>query len=320
MVARTHGGPDVIEREDFTIGAPGPGEILIAQEAIGLNFIDTYVRSGLYPSPLPAQIGAEAAGTVAAVGPGVTAFSPGDRVGYALGPHGAYATHRIMPANRVLNLPDGISCEIAAATMLKGMTACFLAEDCGKVQSGQAVLVHAAAGGVGSLLVPWLADLGAMVIAHSGSTEKAALAKEAGASHSLSGPLDSLADEVRALTGGKGVAVVFDGVGRASWDASVASLAIRGLLVSYGNASGAVPPVDLLTLSRAGSLFVTRPTLYDYAREDEDYQSLAMRLFDRITRGIVKPDINQRFALADAAEAHRSLEARKTTGSTLLIP
>ncbi|WP_253183335.1 quinone oxidoreductase family protein [Sphingobium phenoxybenzoativorans] len=320
LIIRAHGGPEVIEREDFQTSDPGPGEILIAHEAIGLNFIDTYVRSGLYPSPLPAALGAEAAGTVIAVGPGVTGIAPGDRVAHALGAHGSYATHRLMPANRVLKLPDAISCETAAATLLKGMTAAFLAEDCGRMESGQAALVHAAAGGVGSILVPWLASLGVTVIAHSGSEEKAALAKAAGAAHSLTGPYEALAEQVRGLTDGEGVHVVFDGVGKASWDASLASLRIRGLLATYGNASGPVPPIDVLSLSRGGSLFVTRPTLYDYAREDADLQRLGARLFDQIAKGVVKADINQRFALADAADAHRALEARQTTGSTVLIP
>ncbi|QUT06116.1 quinone oxidoreductase [Sphingobium phenoxybenzoativorans] len=320
LIIRAHGGPEVIEREDFQTGDPGPGEILIAHEAIGLNFIDTYVRSGLYPSPLPAALGAEAAGTVIAVGPGVTGIAPGDRVAHALGAHGSYATHRLMPANRVLKLPDAISCETAAATLLKGMTAAFLAEDCGRMESGQAALVHAAAGGVGSILVPWLASLGVTVIAHSGSEEKAALARAAGAAHSLTGPYEALAEQVRGLTDGEGVHVVFDGVGKASWDASLASLRIRGLLATYGNASGPVPPIDVLSLSRGGSLFVTRPTLYDYAREDADLQRLGARLFDQIAKGVVKADINQRFALADAADAHRALEARQTTGSTVLIP
>lgn len=278
------------------------------------------MRTGLYPSALPVGLGAEAAGTVLAVGPEVKSFTLGDRVGYALGAHGSYATHRIMPANRVLKLPDAVSCETAAAMLLKGMTACFLAEDCGKMESGQTALVHAAAGGVGSILVPWLASMGVTVIAHSGSEEKATRAKAAGAAHSLSGPFETLAAHVRDLTDGKGVNVSFDGVGRASWDASLASLKTRGLLITYGNASGPVPPVDILSLSRGGSLFVTRPTLFDYVREDADLQRLGARLFDQIAKGVVKADINQRFALADAAEAHRALEARETTGSTILIP
>jgi NADPH:quinone reductase len=320
LIVRKHGGPEVIEREDFSLPAPGEGEVLIAHEAIGLNFIDTYVRTGLYPSALPTGLGAEAAGNVTALGPGVTGLAPGDRAAYALGPHGSYATHRLMPANRVLKLPDAISCETAAALLLKGMTACFLAEDCARMQNGQTALVHAAAGGVGSILVPWLASIGVTVIAHSGSEEKAARAKTAGATHSLTGPYDSLAARVRELTNGTGVDVSFDGVGRNSWDASLASLKIRGLLITYGNASGPVPPVDILSLSRGGSLFVTRPTLFDYVRNDADLYRLGARLFDQVARGVVKADINQRFALAHAADAHRALEARETSGSTILVP
>lgn len=320
LVARAHGGPEVIAREDFDPGAPGPGEALVAQDAVGLNFIDTYVRSGLYATPLPAGLGAEAAGHVIAVGEGVTTVAVGDRVAYAAGPHGSYATHRIYPANRLLKLPDAISNEDAAATMLKGMTACFLAEDCAKVQPGQTVVVHAAAGGVGSLLVPWLVDKGVRVIAHAGNAEKAAQAKANGAQEALHCALDDLGEEVRRLTNGEGVDVVFDGVGKASWAASIASLRRRGLMVSYGNASGPVAPVNLLDLSRGGSLYVTRPTLFDYVHTDAEYRSIGERLFDRMTRGVIRADIRQRFALADAADAHRALEARQTTGSTILLP
>lgn len=319
LITRSHGGPEVIEREEFDPGSPGPGEVLIAQEAVGLNFIDTYVRSGLYPAPLPTGLGSEAAGTVKAVGDGVAQLTVGDRVAYCGGAHGSYASHRMMPANRVLKLPDAISCEAAAATMLKGMTACFLAEDCAKVQAGQAALVHAAAGGVGSILVPWLRDLGVTVLAHSGSEEKAAKAKAAGASHSLWMPFEEMAEAARGLTGGKGVDVVFDGVGKASWAASIACLKKRGLMVSFGNASGAVPPISLMDLSRAGSLFVTRPTLFDYIAEDRDYHQMGERLFDQIARGVVSIDIGQRFPLSEAADAHRALEARATVGSTVLL-
>lgn len=319
LIVRSHGGPEVIEREEFDPGSPGPGEVLIAQEAVGLNFIDIYVRSGLYPALLPAGLGAEAAGSVAAVGEGVDRLRVGDRVAYCIATPGSYATHRILPAARVLKLPDAVSCDMAAATMLKGMTACFLAEACARVQVGQGALVHAAAGGVGSILVPWLRDLGITVIAHSGSEEKAAKAKEAGASHSLCMPFEELAEAVRGLTGGKGVDVVFDGVGKASWAASIASLRRRGLMVSFGNASGPVPPVSLMDLSRAGSLFVTRPTLFDYIAEDEDYRQIGERLFEQIGRGVVPDEIGQRFALSEAADAHRALESRATVGSTVLV-
>ena len=316
MVARSHGGPEVIERESFDIPAPGEGEVLIAQEAVGLNFIDTYFRTGLYPAPLPLTLGGESAGRVAAIGAGVTGLAVGDKVGSVQG-LGAYATHRLVAANRLVRIPDDIGTQDAAAMMLKGMTACYLAEDMLDLRPGQAALVHAAAGGVGSVLVPWLRDKGVVVIAHSGSAEKAAGVQ---ADHSLHGPFDGLAEQVRDLTDGRGVDVVYDGVGKDSWDASLASLKRRGLMVSYGNASGAVPPVSLLELSRAGSLFVTRPTLFDYIATPEELAQSSDRLFDRMRRGVVRPVIGQRFALADAAEAHRALEGRRTTGSTVLIP
>ncbi|WP_256215356.1 quinone oxidoreductase family protein [Sphingobium sp. AP50] len=315
MVASAHGGPEVIAKEAFDPGAPGEGELLIEQEAVGLNFIDTYYRTGLYPAPLPTPLGSEGAGKVVAVGAGVTGFAVGDRVGCASG-LGAYATHRIIPADRAVRIPDGVSSEDAAAMMLKGMTACYLAEDSIALKAGQVALVHAAAGGVGSILVPWLRDKGVIVIAHCGSAAKAALVD---ADHSLHGPFDDLAATVRELTGGKGVDVVYDGVGKDSWRASLASLKRRGLLVSYGNASGAVPPVSLLDLSRGGSLYVTRPTLFDYIATAEELAHTADRLFDRMQRGVIKAQIGQRFALADAADAHRALEARQTIGATILV-
>ena len=316
MVARSHGGPEVIAREDFDPGAPGEGEVLIAQDAIGLNFIDTYYRTGLYPAPLPTPLGSEGAGRIAAVGPDVTGFAVGDVVGCANG-LGAYATHRIVSADRVVQIPDGVSTQDAAAMMLKGMTACYLAEDTVALTAGQVALVHAAAGGVGSVLVPWLRDKGVIVIAHCGSAEKAA---GVNADHSLHGSFDDLAETVRALTGGQGVDVVYDGVGKDSWAASLASLKRRGMMVSYGNASGAVPPVSMLDLSRGGSLYVTRPTLFDYIATADELAHTAGRLFDRMQRGVVKAVIGQRFALADAAQAHRALEARETTGATVLVP
>ncbi|ATI83450.1 quinone oxidoreductase [Sphingobium yanoikuyae] len=316
MIVRAHGGPEAIERERFDPGTPGEGEVLIAQDAIGLNFIDTYYRTGLYPAPLPLTLGSEGAGHVVAVGAGVSGIAVGDKVGCAAG-LGAYATHRIVPADRVVRIPDAVSTRDAAAMMLKGMTACYLAEDMIDLLPGDVALVHAAAGGVGSVLVPWLRDKGVVVIAHSGSPEKAA---RVDADHSLSGPLDDLAAQVRDLTSGKGVAVAYDGVGKDSWAASVASLRRRGLLVSYGNASGAVPPISLLDLSRNGSLYVSRPTLFDYVATAEDLANTAERLFDRMARGVVSAQIGQSFALADAADAHRALEGRQTTGSTILIP
>lgn len=316
MVVRAFGGPEAIEREVFDPGQPGPGELLVKNEAIGLNFIDTYYRSGLYDAPLPVALGSESVGTVAAVGPGVTGFAAGGRVGTTAA-LGGYATHRIITAARAVRVPDDISSEAAAATMLKGFTACYLAEDTIALSPGQIALVHSAAGGVGSILVPWLRDKGVIVIAHAGTPEKVA---SAGGDHAISGPLGALPGQVREITGGDGVDVVYDGVGKDSWAASLACLKPRGLMVSYGNASGAVPPVSLLDLMRGGSLYVTRPTLADYTATPEDLARAAERLFGRMRRGVVKAVIGQRFALADAADAHRALEARRTMGSTVLVP
>jgi NADPH:quinone reductase len=313
---RRFGGPEVIEREDFDPGKPGPGELLVKNEAIGLNFIDTYFRTGLYDAPLPIALGSESAGIVVAAGPGVTAFAPGDRVGSVSAP-GAYATHRKIPADRAVRIPDGVSSEDAAAAMLKGFTACYLAEETVALAAGQTALVHSAAGGVGSILVPWLRDKAVIVIAHAGTPEKSA---GVDAEHRLSGPFVALSAQVRAITAGVGVDVVYDGVGKDAWTASLACLKRRGLMVSFGNASGAVPPVSLLELMRGGSLYVTRPTLADYIAAPEDLARTAARLFDRMRSGVIKAVIGQRFALAEAAEAHRALEARRTTGSTVLIP
>jgi NADPH2:quinone reductase len=320
FILRETGGPEALKAEPIDVPRPGPGKVVVRHEAVGLNFIDTYHRSGLYPLPMPTGIGGEAAGIVEAVGEGVAGFAEGDRVGYFTGPPGAYATHREVDAEKLVKLPDSISAEVAAATMLKGCTVEYLVERCARVQAGETVLVHAAAGGVGSILVPWLKAIGARIIAHSGDSRKAALAKEAGADESLCVPMDELAAEVRKLTDGKGVPVVFDGVGEASWAASLASTARRGLLVTYGNASGAVPPFTALDLLRAGSIFVTRPTLADYCSTPEEMRASAARLFEMIEQGKVPVRIGARFPLADAAEAHRAIESRATTGSTVLIP
>ncbi|MEA1014256.1 quinone oxidoreductase [Sphingosinicella sp. LY1275] len=320
IAMRETGGPEVLEREPLGKLAPGDGELLIRNEAIGLNFIDTYYRSGLYPTPLPSGLGNESAGIVEATGEGVEGFRPGDRVGVFSGPLGAYATHRIVAAERAVKLPDAIGSEVAAAAMLKGCTAEFLIERCARVEPGQTVLVHAAAGGVGSILVPWLKAIGARVIAHAGSPAKAQQAREAGAEEALSCPMEELAAQVRALTDGKGVPIVLDGVGAASWEASLQSTARRGLIVTYGNASGPVPPFTPLDLVRAGSLFVTRPTLFDYIATPDEMRASAARLFEMIGSDAVPVRIGARYPLSDAAEAHRALESRNTTGSTLLIP
>lgn len=315
-----HGGPDVIGVGPVALSQPGLGEVLVRHEAVGLNFIDTYFRTGLYPAELPHGLGSEAAGVVQAVGAGVGGFAAGDRVGYFTGPLGAYSTHRLIDAERLVKLPDSISCEQAAAAMLKGCTAEYLVERCARVQPGDTVLVHAAAGGVGSILVQWLKAIGATVIAHAGNEEKAAAAKALGADHALSCAMDALAGAVREITGGEGVRVSLDGVGAASWQASLKSLARRGLLVTYGNASGPVPPFSPLELVRSGSLFVTRPSLVDYAASPEEMRASAERLFKMMESGAVKVVIGRRFGLNEAADAHRALEARATSGSTVLVP
>ncbi|MBV8686655.1 MAG: quinone oxidoreductase [Alphaproteobacteria bacterium] len=319
-ILRTTGGPEVLEAERIDVPRPGPGEALVRHEAVGLNFIDTYYRSGLYKVPLPSGLGSEAAGVVEAVGAEVTDFRAGDRVGYFTGPLGSYATHRTIETDRLVKLPDSIGFEQAAAAMLKGSTAEYLIERCARIQPGEAVLVHAAAGGVGSFLVPWLKHLGATVIAHAGDSRKAALARELGADHALCCPMEALAAEVRALTEGKGVPIVLDGVGAASWSASLASVARRGLIVTYGNASGPVPPFTAIDLLTAGSIFVTRPTLGDYAAGVDEMRASAARVFELIANGTIEVRIGATFPLLQAAEAHRALESRATTGSTILLP
>jgi NADPH:quinone reductase len=320
IVVRRTGGPEVLEREEFDPPVPGPGEVLLAQEAIGLNFIDTYFRSGLYPMALPGSVGNEAAGHVLEVGPDVTGFAPGDRVGYFTGAPGAYATHRVFAADRLVRLPSWLAADAAAAIMLKGCTTEFLVERCARVKAGQWALVHAAAGGVGSLLVPWLKAVGVQVIAHAGTAEKAEKARASGADITLSCPLDELAEAVRGATGGAGVATVFDGIGKASWAASLGSLAKTGLLVSFGNASGTAEPFSVMDLMRGGSLFVTRPTLGDYVATPKTLAWSSARLFEMIEKETINTLINNRFDLADAQAAHRALESRGTTGLTVLIP
>lgn len=314
------GGPEVIDARPIALPKPGPGQALVRNEAVGLNYIDTYHRSGVYTVPLPSGLGNEGAGVVEAVGAEVTEVREGHRVGYFTGPLGAYTTHRLVDADRLVKLPDAISFEDAAAVMLKGATAEYLIERCARVQPGETVLVHAAAGGVGSILVPWLKAIDAIVIAHAGDSRKAALAKELGADHALCCSMDGLAAEVRGLTDGKGVPIVLDGVGAASWPASLGSVARRGLIVTYGNASGPVPPFSALDLLAAGSIFVTRPTLGDYCTSADEIRASAARVFELVERGIVKVRIGARFPLLKAAEAHRALESRATTGSTILIP
>ena len=288
--------------------------------AIGLNFIDIYHRAGLYPLPLPSGIGSECAGVVDAIGDGVAALRTGDRVAALLTSPGSYATHVTLPADGVMRLPDAIDDETAAAALLKGLTAWMLVERIARAGAGMRVLVHSAAGGVGSIAVQWLKAVGATVIAHAGTAEKAAIATALGADHALSCPMDGLAGEVRALTGGEGVDAVLDGVGQTSWAASLAATARRGIIASYGNASGPIAPVAPIELLRAGSLFLTRPTLFDYIRSPADREMGSARLFSLLGSGAIRVAIGQRVALADAGEAQRALEARQTTGSTVLLP
>jgi NADPH2:quinone reductase len=316
----TTGGPEVIGWADVELPPPGSGEVRMRNTAVGLNFIDTYFRSGLYPVPLPSGLGQEAAGVIEAVGEGVTGFAPGDRVATFGPPIGAYATERNLPASSLFKLPDTVDDETAAAALLKGCTAEFLIERCARVQPGWPVLVHAAAGGVGQILVQWLRAIGAEVIGTVGSEAKVAVARAAGADHVLLSRSDDIAARVREITGGAGVAVVFDGVGKATWEASLAATRRRGLVVSYGNASGAVEGVQLRTLASHGSLFVSRPTSFDYYATPEERAAGAARLFAMLESGAVRVGIGQRFALEDVAAAHETLEAGGTTGSTVLLP
>lgn len=314
------GGPDVLRYEDVDLPAPGPGEVTVRHTAIGLNYIDTYFRSGLYPAPIPCGLGLEAAGVVDAVGQGVTSFKEGDRVAYGTGPLGAYSDCQNAPANRVVRVPDGIGDEDAAAMMLKGMTVQYLLRRTYEVKPGDTILFHAAAGGVGLIACQWAKHLGATVIGTAGSAEKAELAKAHGADHVILYREEDVPARVREITGGRMVPVVYDGVGKDTFEMSLDCLAPRGLLASFGNASGAVPPVDISILNAKGSLFLTRPSLAGYTATDEDLAATAADLFDVMGKGAVKADVRQRYALADAAKAHEDLEARRTTGATVLIP
>ena len=314
-----NGGPEVMRWEDVPTPEPGPGEALVRHEAVGLNYIDVDVRTGLYKAPLPATPGMEGAGTVLAVGAGVTEVKPGDRVAYAGGPIGAYATERAIAADRLVVLPDDIDATTGAAMMLQGMTAQYLLRRTYKVQAGDTIVVHAAAGGVGLILCQWAKHLGAQVIAVVSTEAKAELALAHGAAHAVVGHAD-LPAQVKRLTGGAMVPVVYDSVGRDTFTASLDCLASLGLMVSYGNASGPVPPVDIGILAAKGSLFLTRPTLNTYTAKRADLVATANDLFDVVRQGAVKIRVNQTFKLSDAAAAHTALEARQTTGSTVLVP
>jgi NADPH2:quinone reductase len=313
------GGPEVLDVVEIDRPSPAPGQILIRHEAIGLNFIDTYQRSGLYPMRYPAVLGQEAAGVVEALGEGVSRFKIGDRVAYN-GQGGAYCEYAAVPAARCVALPDDVSFEAAAASLLKGMTTEFLVRRCHAVQAGETILVHAAAGGVGTLLVQWAKAIGAVVIGTVGSQEKAAMARRLGCDHVILYREEDVPARVKEITGGAGVPVAYDSVGKDTFEMTLASLARRGLFVSYGNASGPVPAFEPLRLSRAGSLYLTRPTLYDYIATPGELDESAAQLFTMLGSGKLKIQIGQRFRLAEARQAHEALESRATIGASVLIP
>jgi NADPH2:quinone reductase len=315
-----HGGPEVMQWESVAVGDPGPGEARVRHTAIGVNYIDTYHRSGLYKLALPSGLGMEAAGTVEAVGTGVDWLKPGDRVAYSGGPLGAYSEMRVMPADRLVRLPDGVSDRVAATLMLKGLTVQYLFRQTHKLKSGDTILFHAAAGGVGLIACQWARALGVTMIGTVGSDEKAALAKANGCTHTIIYTRENFVERVKALTGGKGVPVVYDGIGKDTFPASLDCLQPRGTWVSFGNASGAIPAFDILLLSQKGSLYATRPTLATYAAKREDIIAMATELFELVQAGKIVGDPRQTFALKDAANAHRALESRATTGATILVP
>ncbi len=313
------GGPDVLRLEDVPVGAPGAGEARVRHTAIGVNFIDVYHRSGLYPLPLPSGVGVDAAGIVEAVGAGVTHVRPGDRVGYVASA-GTYAEQRVVPADRLVKLPADVADLTAAAIMLKGLTVRTLVRRTYRVQAGDPVLVHAAAGGVGLLMTQWLKALGATVIATVGSDEKAKVVRAHGADHAIVYTREDFPKRVREITGGAGVAVVYDSVGKATFEGSLDSLRPLGLMVSFGNASGPPPLLDVGVLGRKGSLFLTRPTIFSYIAKRDDLEEAAAELFEVVRSGKVKVEVSRTWPLAQAAEAHRALEGRQTTGSLVLLP
>ncbi|WP_034300647.1 quinone oxidoreductase [Herbaspirillum sp. RV1423] len=314
------GGPEVMEYVDVEVGDPGPGEVRIRHAACGLNFIDVYFRSGLYPQPLPNGLGQEAAGTIEAVGAGVTDFKAGDRVAYAGRPNGAYAEARVMPADILVKLPDSISFDTAAAMMLQGMTVQYLLRQTYPLKGGETILLHAAAGGIGLIACQWAKALGVTVIGTVSTEEKAALAKAAGCTHVINYKTENFVERVKELTGGKGVPVVYDSIGKDTFIGSLDCLSPRGMMVSFGNASGPVTPFGVNELASRGSLFLTRPSLGNYVATREALNATAGDLFAMVESKKVNIDINQRYALKDVAQAHRDLEDRKTTGSTILIP
>jgi NADPH2:quinone reductase len=314
------GGPEVLALEDIELPPPAPGQVRVRHTAIGVNFIDTYHRSGLYPVPLPSGLGLEAAGTVDASGENVRTLKTGDRVAYCSGPLGAYAEANNVAADRVVKLSGSVSDEVAAASLLKGMTVQYLLKRTYPLKRGETILFHAAAGGVGLIACQWAKHLGATVIGTVGSESKIALAKASGCDHVLNTRESDWPKKLRELTGGKGVPVVYDSIGKDSWAGSLECLAIRGLMVSFGNSSGAVPAFEPGILSAKGSLYVTRPTLAHYTRDAQELQTTADDLFEVIGSGAVKIAIHQRFKLAEARQAHEALHSRNTTGATVLIP
>ncbi|MFN3642653.1 MAG: quinone oxidoreductase family protein [Gemmobacter sp.] len=320
VVIRAHGGPEVLEFEDRPVGDPGPGEIRIRHHAVGLNFIDVYQRGGLYPMALPAALGMEAAGIVEAVGPGVSHLAPGMRAAYASQPPGAYCEARVMPAAQVVPLPEAVSFETGAAMMLKGLTVEYLFHRTADLRAGDTVLFHAAAGGVGLIACQWARSEGIRLIATAGSAEKCRLALDHGAAEAINYREADWPAQVRSLTGGRGVDAVMDSVGAATWDGSLDCLRPLGTMISFGNASGPVPPVNLGVLAAKGSLKVTRPTLFTHIADHATCQMMAARLMAKVTSGLVAVRIDQRFPLGEVAEAHRALEARATTGATVLMP
>ncbi|TNC63539.1 quinone oxidoreductase family protein [Rubellimicrobium roseum] len=320
VVIRQQGGPEVLEFEDRPVGEPGPGEVRLRHHAVGLNFIDLYQRSGLYKIPLPAPLGQEAAGVVEAVGEGVTHVKEGDRVAYGGGPAGAYAEARVMPAGAVVRLPDAISFEDGAAAMLKGLTVQFLFRRTVPLAAGDTVLLHAAAGGVGLLACQWARSEGIRLIATAGSAEKCRLALDHGAAEAIDTSASDFVAEVKRLTGGRGVDVVMDSVGKDTFEGSLDCLRPLGMMISFGASSGKVPPFDLLTLMAKGSLKLTRPSLFTHIADPATCREMAADLFAKMADGSVRVRIGQRFRLDEVAEAHRALAARATTGSTVLIP
>jgi NADPH:quinone reductase len=320
VVIRAHGGADVLEIEDRPVGEPGAGEIRIRHHACGLNYIDIYQRDGLYPMTLPQPLGMEAAGVIEAVGEGVTHLRPGDRAAYAAQPPGAYCEARVMPAKQVCPLPDGIDFETGAAMMLKGLTVEYLFHRTVPLKAGDTVLFHAAAGGVGLIACQWARSEGIRLIGTAGSEAKRKLAKDHGAEAVVDYNASDWPEQVRALTDGRGVDVVMDSVGAATFEGSLSCLRPVGMMISFGNSSGKVPPFDLATLAGKGSLQVTRPTLFTHIADHARCQDMARHLFEKVASGAVKIRIDQRFPLDQVAEAHRALEARKTTGSTVLAP